>query len=117
MRCGLWVTRLFKQTKSGRNGGNRSCSQKSGRYIAPAIHPDGSRPERRSQVGETGVSRAGRKPKRQAVLQIERQQSWRSSMTMRSVLLGAAAGLVTVGAAQAADLPMTKAEAVEYVKV
>src|SRR6478609_9994738 len=38
-------------------------------------------------------------------------------MTMRTLLLGAAAGLVTVGAAQAADLPMTKAEAVEYVKV
>jgi hypothetical protein len=38
-------------------------------------------------------------------------------MMMRTLLLGAAAGLVTVGAAQAADLPMTKAEAVEYVKV
>jgi Porin subfamily len=38
-------------------------------------------------------------------------------MTMRTLLLGAAAGLVTVGAAQAADLPMTKAEPVEYVKV
>jgi len=38
-------------------------------------------------------------------------------MTMKSLLLGAAAGLMTVGAAQAADLPMTKAEAVEYVKV
>src|SRR3954453_13697455 len=38
-------------------------------------------------------------------------------MMMRTVLLGAAAGLMTVGAAQAADLPMTKAEAVEYVKV
>jgi hypothetical protein len=38
-------------------------------------------------------------------------------MTMKSLLLGAAAGLVTVGAAQAADLPMTKAEPVEYVKV
>jgi len=38
-------------------------------------------------------------------------------MTMKTVLLGAAAGLMTVGAAQAADLPMTKAEAVEYVKV
>ena len=38
-------------------------------------------------------------------------------MTMKTLLLGAAAGLVTVGAAQAADLPMTKAEAVEYVKV
>jgi hypothetical protein len=38
-------------------------------------------------------------------------------MTMKSLLLGAAAGLLTVGAAQAADLPMTKAEPVEYVKV
>jgi hypothetical protein len=38
-------------------------------------------------------------------------------MTMKTLLLGAAAGLVTVGAAQAADLPMTKAEPVEYVKV
>src|SRR6476469_8833457 len=38
-------------------------------------------------------------------------------MMMKTLLLGAAAGLVTVGAAQAADLPMTKAEAVEYVKV
>lgn len=38
-------------------------------------------------------------------------------MTMKSLLLGAAAGLTTVGAAQAADLPMTKAEPVEYVKV
>jgi hypothetical protein len=36
---------------------------------------------------------------------------------LRTVLLGAAAGLVTMGAAKAADLPMTKAEAVEYVKV
>src|SRR4051794_19367763 len=38
-------------------------------------------------------------------------------MMMRTLLLGAAAGLVTVGAAQAADLPMTKADAVEYVKI
>ncbi|WP_448952983.1 porin [Labrys neptuniae] len=38
-------------------------------------------------------------------------------MTMKSVLLGAAAGLAAIGAAQAADLPMTKGEAVEYVKV
>src|SRR6478672_13889911 len=38
-------------------------------------------------------------------------------MMMKTLLLGAAAGLVTVGAAEAADLPMTKAEAVEYVKV
>lgn len=38
-------------------------------------------------------------------------------MTMKSLLLGAAAGIAAVGAAQAADLPMTKGEAVEYVKV
>src|ERR1700745_3552865 len=38
-------------------------------------------------------------------------------MTLRSVILGACAGLLTVGAAAAADLPMTKGEAVEYVKV
>ncbi|MDQ0394151.1 porin [Labrys monachus] len=38
-------------------------------------------------------------------------------MTMKSLLLGAAAGIATIGAAQAADLPMTKAEPVEYVKV
>jgi len=38
-------------------------------------------------------------------------------MMMKTLLLGAAAGLVTVGVAQAADLPMTKAEPVEYVKV
>ena len=38
-------------------------------------------------------------------------------MTMKSVLLGAAAGIATVSVAQAADLTMTKAEAVEYVKV
>jgi Porin subfamily len=38
-------------------------------------------------------------------------------MTIKSLLLGAAAGLATIGAAQAADLPMTKGEAVEYVKV
>ncbi|MBP0578607.1 porin [Labrys sp. LIt4] len=38
-------------------------------------------------------------------------------MTMKSVLLGAAAGIAAIGAAQAADLPMTKGEAVEYVKV
>ena len=38
-------------------------------------------------------------------------------MTMKSVLLGAAAGIATISVAQAADLPMTKAEAVEYVKV
>ena len=38
-------------------------------------------------------------------------------MTMKTLLLGTAAGLVTLGAAQAADLPMTKAEPVEYVKV
>jgi hypothetical protein len=38
-------------------------------------------------------------------------------MTMKSVFLGAAAGVPTFSVAQAADLPMTKAEAVEYVKV
>ncbi|PRH84604.1 hypothetical protein C5L14_25810 [Labrys okinawensis] len=38
-------------------------------------------------------------------------------MTIKSVLLGAAAGIAAIGAAQAADLPMTKGEAVEYVKV
>jgi hypothetical protein len=39
------------------------------------------------------------------------------TMTMRTLLLGAAAGLVSVAGAQAADVPMDKAEAVEYVKV
>src|ERR1700722_5075447 len=38
-------------------------------------------------------------------------------MTMKSVLLGAAAGIATVSVARADDLPMTKGEAVEYVKV
>ncbi|PRH84793.1 hypothetical protein C5L14_24965 [Labrys okinawensis] len=38
-------------------------------------------------------------------------------MTVKSLLLGAAAGVAVIGAAQAADLPMTKGEAVEYVKV
>src|ERR1700744_4519168 len=38
-------------------------------------------------------------------------------MKMKSLLLGAAAGLATLGAAHAADLPVTKAEPVEYVKV
>jgi hypothetical protein len=38
-------------------------------------------------------------------------------MTMKSLLLGAVAGIATIGAAHAADLPMTKAEPVEYVKV
>ncbi|MGN8117778.1 porin [Labrys sp. 22185] len=38
-------------------------------------------------------------------------------MTIKSALLGAAAGIAAIGAAQAADLPMTKGEAVEYVKV
>jgi hypothetical protein len=38
-------------------------------------------------------------------------------MTMKAILLGTAAGLMAVGAAHAADLPMTKAEAVEYVRV
>jgi hypothetical protein len=37
-------------------------------------------------------------------------------MTMKSLLLGAAAGIAAFGAAQAADLPMTKGEAAEYVK-
>ncbi|MDQ0394050.1 porin [Labrys monachus] len=38
-------------------------------------------------------------------------------MTIKSILLGFAAGLVSLGAASAADLPMAKSEAVEYVKV
>ncbi|CAM5769849.1 polymerase [Labrys miyagiensis] len=38
-------------------------------------------------------------------------------MTMKALLLGAAAGVVSIGSSQAADLPMTKGEAVEYVKV
>ncbi|MEW9308798.1 porin [Labrys neptuniae] len=38
-------------------------------------------------------------------------------MTMKSLLLGAAAGIAAISTAQAADLPMTKGEAVEYVKV
>src|SRR3984893_6290560 len=38
-------------------------------------------------------------------------------MTMKSVPVAAAAGIATVSVARAADLPMTKAEAVEYVKV
>ncbi|MGO4336619.1 porin [Labrys sp. KB_33_2] len=38
-------------------------------------------------------------------------------MTMKSLLLGAAAGFAALATAQAADLPMTKGEAVEYVKV
>ncbi|MGN8119713.1 porin [Labrys sp. 22185] len=38
-------------------------------------------------------------------------------MTMKSVLLGAAAAIASIGTAQAADLPLTKGEAVEYVKV
>ncbi|GLS21460.1 polymerase [Labrys miyagiensis] len=38
-------------------------------------------------------------------------------MMIKSLLLGAAAGIAALGAAQAADLPMTKGEAVEYVKV
>ena len=38
-------------------------------------------------------------------------------MTMKSLLLGAAASLAALATAQAADLPMTKGEAVEYVKV
>ena len=38
-------------------------------------------------------------------------------MTLRTLILGSTAALAVVGAAQAADLPMTKAEAVEYMKV
>ncbi|CAM5764310.1 porin [Labrys miyagiensis] len=38
-------------------------------------------------------------------------------MTIKSLLLGAAASVAAFSAAQAADLPMTKGEAVEYVKV
>ncbi|WP_448956650.1 porin [Labrys neptuniae] len=38
-------------------------------------------------------------------------------MSTKSLLLGTIAGLAVIGAAQAADLPMTKGEAVEYVKV
>ncbi|WP_413989973.1 porin [Labrys okinawensis] len=38
-------------------------------------------------------------------------------MMIKSLLLGAAAGIAALGAAHAADLPMTKGEAVEYVKV
>ena len=38
-------------------------------------------------------------------------------MTMKTMLLSAAAGFMTVASAQAADVPMDKAEAVEYVKV
>ena len=36
---------------------------------------------------------------------------------MKSLLLGSAAGIVAVGAAQAADLPTRKAAPVEYVRV
>ena len=36
---------------------------------------------------------------------------------MKSILLGSAAGIVAVGAAQAADLPTRKAAPVEYVRV
>ncbi|GLS19515.1 porin [Labrys miyagiensis] len=38
-------------------------------------------------------------------------------MMIKSLLLGAAASVAALAAAQAADLPMTKGEAVEYVKV
>jgi hypothetical protein len=38
-------------------------------------------------------------------------------MTTKSILLGLAAGFASLGAAVAADLPMTKAEPVEYMKV
>src|ERR1700754_4053775 len=43
--------------------------------------------------------------------------SWRSSMTIKSLLPGPAPGIAAIGAAHAADLPMEKAEPVEYVKV
>ena len=38
-------------------------------------------------------------------------------MIIRSFLVGTAAGVALIGVAQAADLPITKAEPVEYVKV
>src|ERR1700733_10208423 len=45
-------------------------------------------------------------------------RNWRSQMTLiKSLLLGSAAGIVAVGAAQAADLPTRKAAPVEYVRV
>src|SRR5437879_5265898 len=40
-----------------------------------------------------------------------------ASITMKSVLLGSAAGILATAAAQAADLPVTKAAAVQYVKI
>src|SRR5206468_8481135 len=44
-------------------------------------------------------------------------QTWRFNMKLvKSLLLGSAAGLIAVGGAQAADLPV-KAKAVEYVKI
>jgi Porin subfamily len=39
------------------------------------------------------------------------------SMSVRSIIVGACAGLLAAGAATAADLPMSKGEAVEYVKI
>src|SRR5579859_5461623 len=43
--------------------------------------------------------------------------SWRFSMKMiKSLVLGSAAGLLAMGGAQAADLPL-KAKAVEYVRI
>src|SRR4051812_12465634 len=43
--------------------------------------------------------------------------TWRFNMTMiKSLILGSAAGLIAIGGAQAADLPV-KAKAVEYVKI
>src|ERR671922_1985627 len=45
------------------------------------------------------------------------EQTWRFNMKLvKSLLLGSAAGLIAVGGAQAADLPV-KAKAVEYVKI
>src|SRR6516164_3800974 len=44
-------------------------------------------------------------------------KTWRFNMKLvKSLLLGSAAGLIAVGGAQAADLPV-KAKAVEYVKI
>src|SRR5258705_9547024 len=43
--------------------------------------------------------------------------TWRFNMKMvKSLILGSAAGLIAVGGAQAADLPV-KAKAVEYVRI
>src|SRR5580658_2940782 len=54
---------------------------------------------------------------RRATRLSSRQTHWRFKMkTVKSLLLGSAAGLVTVTAVQAADLPV-KAQPVQYVKV